>query len=58
MNEYKYVNLPPEIEEIIDDLEKESVRDYKRAMIKGTLNGIFGTLLVVLVILVVILIVR
>lgn len=58
MSEYENVSLPPEIEAIIDDLEKEFVRDYKHAMIKGTLNGIFGTLLVVLVILVVILIVR
>lgn len=58
MNEYEYVNLPPEIEAIIDDLEKEFVRDYKHAMIKGTLNGIFGTLFVFLVVLVVILIVR
>lgn len=58
MSEYEYVNLPPEIEKIVDDLEKEAVRDYKHAMIKGTLNGIFGTLFVVLVVLVVILIVR
>ena len=58
MSEYENVSLPPEIEAIIDDLEEEFVRDYKRAMIKGTLNGIFGTLLVVLVILVVILIIR
>ena len=58
MREYEYVSLPPEIEEIIDDLEEEFVRDYKHAMIKGTLNGIFGTLFVILVVLVILLIVR
>ena len=58
MSEYENVSLPPEIEEIIDDLEKEFVRDYKHAMIKGTLNGIFGTLFVILVVLVILLIVR
>ena len=57
MSEYKYVNLPPEIEEIIDDLEKESVRDYKRAALYGFVGGIFITLFVVLVTLVILVVI-
>lgn len=58
MNEYEHVSLPPEIETIVDDLEREFVRDYKHAMIKGTLNGIIGTLFVVLLVLVILLLIR
>lgn len=52
MSEYNYVNLPPEIEEIIDDLEKDFKKGYTRAMMYGLAIGIFAMSFVVLIVLV------
>ena len=57
MSEYEYVNLPPEIEEIIDDLEIDFERNYKRAALYGFVGGIFITLFVVLVTLVILVVI-